>query len=99
METIGVNEQAIAALKTLRSEVNSLHKDLLTGTKNLITAYAENEQGLGAHSQAIQSIIDDLNGNAESGSKPVKRLVRKLKVSEDVRQIHRNTNEYKITRH
>lgn len=94
--SLTVSEEAILAERELASRLRNLHKDLLVGTKNLATAYQENQNGLGSHSGDIEALIGALVALADGGSSvAVKKLVRRLTLSANNRQQHRDNSLYR----
>lgn len=92
---LGVNAQAIQALKNLRSRVLELHEDLEKGTQQLRSVFDENEKGLGSHSDSIRSLLEELESSGSSAGKPVKKLARRLVLSAEVRQASMDTDAYR----
>ena len=84
--SLKVTSEAIQALKTLKSRAEELHQDLLTGTSTLKTAFDENKNGLGAHSNSISKLLEDLGAEGTSAGTPVKKLTRRLDTSIVIRQ-------------
>jgi hypothetical protein len=90
-----VTTEAVQATRALRSQVIELHKDLLNATKGLVEAFAENQRGLGAHSESIKTLLENLATEGTASGEPVKKLTRKLKVSADIRQANIDNPHYK----
>ena len=99
--SMNVTQESIAALKTMSTRLQELQKDLQAGASSLEAAFNENKDGLGAHSTSILTLIQELKkytGDVAGPSGPVKKLVKRLQVSADVRQKHIDTDHYNIHR-
>lgn len=91
---MGVNEQHIAALNNMATQLQELADKINQETALLKAAYEENQGGLGSHSADIRNLIDDVETTEEDASKPVLKLVLKLQRSALIRQKHIDTNNY-----
>lgn len=81
-----VTSEAIAALINMGKELEGLTEGIHQETERLKNAFAENEDGLGAHSSSIQALIDDIEETERAAERPVKILVLKLNKAAIIRQ-------------
>lgn len=89
-----VTEQAIAAMNNMSAQLQELAVKIHQETEKMKSTFVENQDGLGAHSSDIQSLIEDVEGTEEDATIPVKKLVLKLQRSALIRQKHIETQRY-----
>ena len=89
-----VTEQAIAAMNNMSAQLQELAVKIHQETEKMKSTFEENQDGLGAHSSDIQSLIEDVEGTEENATIPVKKLVLKLQRAALIRQKHIETQRY-----
>ena len=89
-----VTEQAIAAMNNMSAQLQVLADIIHKETEKMKSTFEENQDGLGAHSSDIQTLIDDVESAEEDASIPVKKLVLKLQRAALIRQKHIETKRY-----
>ena len=85
-----LSDEAIQALRTLSSHLRTSQESLLNSTKDLLGKFSENQNGLGAHSDKIeellQSLCQFLGVNTEEDDMPIKKLAKKLTINAQHRE-------------
>lgn len=94
MNNIGVNAQAIAALKAMRNELSDQTTQLKQEIATLKEAYETNQQGLGPHAESIRMLLEELGVHCEESGKPVRNLMGKLQVAAMLRQRVLDEDQY-----
>ena len=89
-----VSEQAIQSLLNMGTQLEALAERIHKETEKLKTTFEENEDGLGAHSSSIASLIEEVEGAEADATIPVKKLVLKLQRAAVIRQQHLDNNRY-----
>ena len=89
-----VTEQAVAALNNMSVQLQELAGKIHTATETMKSAFEDNRDGLGAHSDDIQTLIDEVEKTEQDASAPVKKLVLKLQRAALIRQKHIETQRY-----
>lgn len=89
-----VNEDAIEAMRATADGLTETTEEIMRAIDDLESAFDENEGGLGAHSDSIRELIDELRQVGNEASNPVKILVLKLSKSILIRQKHIDENHY-----
>lgn len=89
-----VTEEALAAMETAAAGMEETNKKLKADIKALESAFQENEGGLGAHSDDISSLLEDLQKIGEEAAIPVKKLILKMAKSILIRRAHMEKNSY-----
>ncbi len=84
---ITVTPEAVTSMRALAQEITQLHQQLQNDANSLIIVFEENRGELGAHSAKIAALMEAL-GDVTRNIAPVKKLVRRLKLSADIRQAH-----------
>ena len=92
--SLNVSHESVTALKTMSTRLKELQEDLKSGASTLDTVFQENEKGLGQHSASISELIQELKDATNDASGPVKKLIRRLLLSADVRQKHIDNDHY-----
>ena len=97
MSNMAVSEEAIESLKSLVTSISEC-LEMISGEVNVLkSAYFENESGLGAHSDTIGKLIEDLEALSKDSENLGKRLGLKLSKAAVIRQAHREKNPYSTT--
>lgn len=91
---VSVTDQAVASLNNMSMQLQELAERIHKETELLQSVFEENQDGLGAHSQDIQNLIEEVQGAEEDASIPVKKLVLKLQRAALIRQKHIETKRY-----
>lgn len=73
-----VTLEAVQSMMSMSDQLTELQEKIHQETAKLQAAYDENKDGLGAHSDDIKNLIDDVQSAEDEASKPVKKLVLKL---------------------
>ena len=85
-----LSDEAIQALRTLSSHLRTSQESLLNSTKKLMSDFSENQDGLGAHSDQIEELLQNLcqllGVNTEEDNKPIKKLAKKLTINAQRRE-------------
>ena len=87
-----VSDEAIAALINMSGTLQEIATKIHQETEKLKATFEENKDGLGAHSDDIIAIIEDIEASEEDANIPVKKLVLKLQRSALARKIHNERN-------
>ena len=90
MPMLNVSEEGIAAEKLLRRQAGALQRKLEESIRSLNEDYQENLHGLGAHSDSIRMLLEELAASARDQTS-VRQLRQLLKRSIAIREDHRNT--------
>lgn len=90
-----VTEEALAAMETAAGAMEETTQKLKEDISQLEGAFEENEAGLGAHSNDIRDLIEELQQIGEEASNPVKKLILKMSKSIVIRRAHIEQNNYK----
>lgn len=77
--SINVSQEAVQAMRNACSQAEEIQDQMTGFAQALNSVYQENCTGLGAHSQAIQDLLNTLI-DTSSDAKKVKKLVKKLTV-------------------
>lgn len=91
----GVNEQAIAALENMSSQLTEVSDRIKQETQKLRTSFEDNEDGLGPHTSSILALIEEVEQTDEEASAPVKKLVLKLTRAAQLRRDQLENDRYK----
>lgn len=91
----GVNENAIAALENLSSQLTEVSDRIKQETQKLRTTFEDNEEGLGYHTSSILALIEEVEQTDNEASVPVKKLVLKLTKAAVIRRGHIENDRYK----
>ena len=83
-----VTEESVKAMENMSSELETKMAEILLAIDNLINAYEENKDGLGAHSSEILDLLKDLRDTTNEANDPVKKLVLKLRKAAILRRKH-----------
>lgn len=97
MNNTNVSESAINALKTFRSAVNDAGQACESAVSALKQSFEANAGGLGAHSQEIGNLLEELELLSKEGRSSTTRLCLKLDKAIRLRSQHRSNNPYERT--
>lgn len=89
-----VTEQAVSAMLNMSGQLGQLVEKIHKETEKLKSAFETNQDGLGAHSADIQSLIEDVEGAEDDATIPVRKLALKLQRAAVVRQGHIENQRY-----
>lgn len=89
-----VSEESVEKLKQLAQLLKELAEELAGTVSTLRDDFAENEKGLGAHSEDIIALIEDMEKLAGESSAVVNKLSFKLLKAAAVRQSHIDNSVY-----
>jgi len=89
-----VTEDALSAMEVAAAGMEETNKKLLEDIKVLESVFEENEDGLGAHSDDISSLLEELQKIGEDAAIPVKKLILKMAKSILIRKDHMERNRY-----
>jgi len=95
MSEFGVTEEAIAQLQGLASSLGEVKEKLNGEYTKLNSAYEDNKDGLGSHSESIHLLIEDLQEPLAEISKNIQGLSAKCLKAAVVRKIHIQEKRYK----
>ena len=84
-----VTEDAVIALRALADHVSDLQSAIRSDVALLLLEFEQEQKGLGAHSGEIEALLTDLQTQCDSGKRVLRRLVRRLRTSADLREAHR----------
>lgn len=90
-----VTEEALAAMEAATGTMEETTQKLKEDISQLESAFEENEAGLGAHSDDIRNLLEELQQIGEEASNPVKKLILKMLKSILIRKKHMDENNYK----
>lgn len=89
-----VTQESISALTNMGTQLEQLAAKIHQETGKLRSAYEENKDGLGPHSESILKLLEEVEGAESAASIPVKKLVLKLTRAAVIRQDILNKNRY-----
>lgn len=95
MSEWAVTEEALAAMETAGAAMEETTEKIQADIDALKSAFEDNAGGLGAHSQDIMDLIEELEQIGKDASTPVKKLILKLAKSILIRRKHMEENKYK----
>ena len=90
-----VTEESIQAMDNTKGRLTELEASIRQEIQKLKSVYEENNDGLGAHSNEIGSLIEEVEKAGEDASKPVLKLVLKLTRAAAIRRAHIENDPYK----
>lgn len=90
----GVSEEAIDAMKQLAGSLIDTVEKLKIRLSSLKSAFEENEAGLGAHSDQILTLIEDMDRWTGETETAVKKLSFKLLKAASIRRAHVEESHY-----
>lgn len=93
-----VTQEAVAGLRHMKEELLSFHETITKEVSNVKSVFEENQDGLGAHSDSIRELLEELGETTEEGGALVRKLVRRLERSALIREEIIDTDEYKSRR-
>lgn len=89
-----VTEESLAAMDAATKAMDEITEKIQQDIKQLVSAFEENEAGLGKHSDKIRILIEDLEAIGQEASNPVKKLILKMMRSMLIRQKHIEEDRY-----
>ena len=89
-----VTEQAVAAMKNMSTHLQEYMVKIHQETAKMKAIFESNQDGLGAHSASIQTLIEEVEGTEQDATIPVKKLMLKLQRAALIRQKHIETQRY-----
>lgn len=89
-----VNEEGLMAMDAATKAMDETTEKIQQDIKQLESAFEENEAGLGAHSDEIRTLIEELQAVGQEASNPVKKLILKMMKSMLIRQKHIEESSY-----
>lgn len=89
-----VTEQAVAAMNNMSTQLQEYMVKIHQETAKMKATFESNQDGLGAHSASIQTLIEEVEGTEQDATIPVKKLVLKLQRAALIRQKHIETQRY-----
>lgn len=92
--SFAVTEEAIALMNNLSASLEEEMAQINEITKKLRNAFDTNRAGLGAHTEDISNLLDDVESEESDAQKPVKKLVLKLTRASLIRRGHLDNNVY-----
>lgn len=90
----GVSEEAISAMKQLAGSLIDTVEKLKIRLSSLESAFEENEAGLGAHSDRIRTLIEEMDHWTEETETAVKKISFKLLKAASIRRAHVEESHY-----
>lgn len=93
-----VTREAVAGLRQMKEELLSFHETITKEVSNVKSVFEDNQDGLGAHSDSIRELLEELGETTEEGGALVRKLVRRLERSALIREEIIDTDEYKSRR-
>ena len=90
-----ITEEAISVIESTAERLGEITEAIHSETAKLRDAFEENQNGLGAHTDSIQSLLEEMESEEESGAKLVKKLVRKLTRAVQIRREILENDRYK----
>lgn len=93
-----VTREAVASLRHMREELLNFHETIAKEASNVKSVFEDNQDGLGAHSDSIRELLEELGETTEEGGVPVRKLVRRLERSALIREDIIDKNEYNVGR-
>ena len=91
---LSVSEEAISAEQALVSALDSHPEQVGKEITALKDAFMENKEGLGAHADDIQKLLEDMGEMCDSAGILVKKLVLKLQTDIMFRRSRIDDNAY-----
>ncbi len=93
-----VTRKAVASLRHMKEELLNFHETIAKEASNVKSVFEDNQDGLGAHSNSIRELLEELGETTEEGGALVRKLVRRLERSALIREEIIDTDEYKSRR-
>lgn len=75
---LAVTEESVQIMNTTAAGIEENMEAIKQAIETLKNAYEENADGLGPHSQDIQTLIEELESITNEGDVPAKKLILKL---------------------
>ena len=94
MGSMTVTEEAVAALKQLSTTILDEMNATDEAYKSLTATYEANSDKLGAHSDSIKALLNDVEYTAKEAFVPLKYLSLKLSKAAALRTVHIETDSY-----
>lgn len=89
-----VTEEAVAAMNNMSAQLQEKTEIIHQETEKVKSSFDENQDGLGAHSAEIRTLIDEVECVEKEASVPVKKLALRLQRAALIRQKHIDSNHY-----
>lgn len=89
-----VTDESVAAMFSTSAQMEEIMASIDAAIRELKSTYESTSGGLGAHSDSIGALIEEVEAIGNEGNNAIKILVLKLTKAALIRQSHIETNRY-----